>query len=104
MTEKKRVPEGARRTRCPECGWTYGTHAPDCDGESHAKSVLEQMRLKLQGGPCFLIECGARYYCGPGDWCDNPEHAHRYAAEEQALEVSRHMNTLEERRVVKHIW
>jgi len=46
-----------------------------------------------------------RYYGGKkGDWCDNPEHAHRCATEEQAGEVSRHMNTVEDRRVVKHIW
>ena len=24
------IPEGARATACPGCGWTYGTHSPDC--------------------------------------------------------------------------
>jgi hypothetical protein len=27
------MPEGARRTRCKSCGWTFGTHAPDCDAK-----------------------------------------------------------------------
>lgn len=28
--ERGSMPEGARSTRCVECGWTYGTHAPEC--------------------------------------------------------------------------
>lgn len=24
------MPEGARKTQCQSCGWTFGTHAPDC--------------------------------------------------------------------------
>lgn len=25
------MPEGARKTQCQSCGWTFGTHAPDCE-------------------------------------------------------------------------
>lgn len=24
------MPDGARRSACPACGWTFGTHAPHC--------------------------------------------------------------------------
>lgn len=26
------MPEGARRTKCVYCGWTFGTHRADCPG------------------------------------------------------------------------
>lgn len=29
MTDRP-MPEGARNTKCPGCGWTFGTHAPTC--------------------------------------------------------------------------
>lgn len=73
---------------------------------SYAKSTLEQLRMRLRGGPCFLIACGSshiRYYCGE-QWCDNPNHARRYATQAQAEEVWRQMTTLENCRVEQHIW
>lgn len=27
------MPDGARRSMCAACGWTYGTHAPGCTAE-----------------------------------------------------------------------
>jgi hypothetical protein len=38
----------------------------------------------------WLIECGLvgsntdSYYCGEGDWCSNPNHAHKFATEAEA--------------------
>jgi hypothetical protein len=75
-----------------------------------AEQVLDQMRMKLRGGICWLIECGdgavTRYYGGePGDWCDNPNHAHRYPTQEAAEEICRrYLYNVEGRRVEKHIW
>jgi hypothetical protein len=30
------MPEGARNTQCPACGWTYGTHSPNCSSKPPA--------------------------------------------------------------------
>ena len=37
----------------------------------------------------WLIECAPEvgdtlYFCGDGDWCSNPNHAHKFATAEEA--------------------
>lgn len=34
LVHQLRMPDGARRSQCPACGWTFGTHAPDCEVKS----------------------------------------------------------------------
>ena len=94
-----------------ECGEKeHPDWCPKSERFSFAARTLQQMRFKLQGGKVWLIECGplhagTRYYCGePGDWCDNPNRAHRYETEGGARNVSERLTTIDERRVVSHVW
>lgn len=54
----------------------------------------------------WLIECGspADYWCAPGDWCSNPNHAHKFATEAEAKAVTVGMRTMEPVRVCEHQW
>jgi hypothetical protein len=57
----------------------------------------------------WLIECSFEggtpdYYCAPGDWCSNPNHAHKFPSREEAEAVSATMQTIGERRVCEHQW
>lgn len=62
----------------------------------------------------WLIECGLYnefpptivYFCGEGDWCSNPNHAHRFSTEEDAVTKLQSMNAFqpEKYRVEAHMW
>jgi hypothetical protein len=57
-------------------------------------------------GTYWLIECGspAIYFCGPGDWCSNPNHAHLYTSKILAESEAASMTTIEPIRVCDHAW
>lgn len=47
---EQRMPEGARRTQCPECGFTFGTHAEGCktgNGQVTDERLVELADLVL---------------------------------------------------------
>lgn len=87
-------------------------------GNVHYMRTLEVIRDRLQAierrqhafkGVAWLIECGfdqglPDYYCGPGDWCSNPNHAHKFLTKEEAEAVSERMTTIGARRVADHSW
>lgn len=56
----------------------------------------------------WLIEFGAnpvRYYCADGDWCDNANHAHKFASASEAQQKrATFVASNCEYRVVEHIW
>jgi hypothetical protein len=33
LAELHTMPDGARSTKCDDCGWTFGTHAPHCSAQ-----------------------------------------------------------------------
>ena len=45
-----------------------------------------------------------RYYCGPGEWCDNPNHAKKFPTEKLARRTSYDLKTMDPLRVVEHSW
>lgn len=58
----------------------------------------------------WLIECAPEvgdtlYFCGDGDWCGNPKHAHKFATagEANAKRVTMHLGG-ELYRVADHEW
>lgn len=44
------------------------------------------------------------YYCAPGDWCSNPNHAHRFPVESEALTMLARMQNPLSMRVAEHEW
>lgn len=54
----------------------------------------------------WLIECGRppHYYCGPGDWCSNVNHAKKFATEQEAHAVKARLTTLDVCRLAEHAW
>lgn len=47
----------------------------------------------------------AQYYCRPGEWCSNPNHADMFTSSEEAWIVAAKMKpTMQPIRVVDHIW
>jgi hypothetical protein len=46
------------------------------------------------------------YWCGPSDWCSNPNHAHKFDTEQEALEVMNEMCVMidGQPRVCGHSW
>jgi hypothetical protein len=54
----------------------------------------------------WLIEVGRPviYYLRSGDWCSNPNHAHRFATEAEALEVIKGLQCMEPPRACEHSW
>jgi hypothetical protein len=60
MFDGPNIPEGARRTTCVDCGWTYGTHSPTC-------SVQDEMHTESSDCWCcptldFMSEDGTAVY------------------------------------------
>lgn len=60
-------------------------------------------------GTAWLVEFGtgpapAIYYCGPGDWCGNPNHAKKFATYSEAADVQARCVNSVEVRVVEHEW
>jgi hypothetical protein len=43
------------------------------------------------------------YYCAPGEWCSNPNHAHRFATRQEA-EVETFGLPLQNYAVEEHAW
>lgn len=56
--------------------------------------------------PAWLIECGspAQYLCNDKSWCNNSDHAHRFATKLDAELIARNMTTMEPVRVAEHVW
>lgn len=58
----------------------------------------------------WLIEVGMPriFYCGPGDWCSNPNHALRWKDKADALAELRHFPVSElvggRAEVCEHVW
>ncbi len=50
----ERMPEGARSTKCEHCGWTFGTHAPDCS----IRRVHLHVWQKAPDSELALCACG----------------------------------------------
>lgn len=67
---------------------------------------VEQLERKAKDGTWWLIECGSptTYFCADGDWCSNPNHAHRFATKEEAQQKAHGMTTMEPVRVCDHQW
>lgn len=49
------------------------------------------------------LDCGL-YYCAPGDWCSNPNHAHRFSSKAAADGVLATMQNPSSMRVAEHEW
>lgn len=45
-----------------------------------------------------------QYYCAPGDWCTNPNHARKFAAKQEADDVHSSMQNRDLMYVVEHEW
>jgi hypothetical protein len=88
-------------------------------GHRYYAEALEIIRDRLRTleapGPApfkriaWLIECSFKggapgYYCSPGMWCDNPNHAHKFLTKEAAETRSAEMTTIGTRRVCDHSW
>ena len=73
---------------------------------SRLEDRVTQLERRAKSGTWWLIECGspATYFCGDGDWCSNPNHAHRFATQAEAKERSSVMTTMEPVRVCEHQW
>jgi hypothetical protein len=57
----------------------------------------------------WLIECvptlgDVLYYCNDGDWCNNPNHAHKFSTVEQANMKMVTMQSPHSFRVAEHEW
>lgn len=54
----------------------------------------------------WLIEFGspATYYAADGDWCNNPNHAHKFATAEEANAKKVTLVAPVDYRVVEHGW
>jgi hypothetical protein len=57
----------------------------------------------------WLIECeppigDTLYFCNDGDWCSNPNHAHKFATAEEANAKRVTMQVGERFRVAEHEW
>lgn len=44
------------------------------------------------------------YFCNEGDWCSNPNHAHRFPSAEQASMKLASMQLSQNFRVAEHMW
>lgn len=44
------------------------------------------------------------YYCGPGDWCSNPNHAHKFHTRKAAEEIIGTAQNPKVMRVAEHEW
>lgn len=44
------------------------------------------------------------YYCGPGDWCNSPNHAQKFDTREAALEIVAAAQNPSSMRVAEHEW
>lgn len=68
----------------------------------------EYQHRKPMLGPHWLIEVGspAQYYCGPGDWCSNPNHAAQFGFRDDAMAIACRFGKLSggTPRAVEHIW
>jgi len=60
-----------------------------------------------ENGSWWLIEArfAPMYYCGPGDWCSNPNHAEQFPTRADAEKVVAEMKFASGApRVVEHSW
>lgn len=44
------------------------------------------------------------YFCGPGDWCGNPNHAHKFATRDAAEANRLSLHNPDAFKVTEHIW
>ena len=76
--------------------------------DSRDRAYREYQHRKPMDGPHWLIEVGspASYYCGPGDWCSNPNHALQFHCREDAAAVACRFGNLVggTPRAVEHMW
>ena len=77
-----------------------------------ARQMLAHVLMKPEFvGVAWLIETddphgNNLYYCGPGDWCSNPNHAMRFVSEQCAVnsEHWREMQYPGNLRIAEHEW
>lgn len=57
-------------------------------------------------GTWWLIECGSQpvYWANDGDWCSNPNHAHKFATADEAHTKLNTFTSLDAMRVTEHMW
>lgn len=60
-------------------------------------------------GTAWLIETEGgipRYYCGPGEWCDNPNHAMKFPTEQAVIDSDHWRNMVYpgHMKIVEHEW
>lgn len=77
---------------CPRCGERPWPHT--CPTTSQSAWLVE---IALPIGDTL-------YYCGPGDWCSNPNHAHKFPTREAASEVLKSAHDPTTMRVAEHEW
>lgn len=64
----------------------------------------DQRPISARGETAWLIQCGSRYFVADGDWCDNPNHAHRFRSMVDANTKADTMKTMEPVSVNEHEW
>jgi len=86
---------------CPRCGReTPWPNWCDCKPAAQEMNGNEVRFLVVHGKPC---EEPIAYFCGPGDWCNNPNHAKRFLTREDAKKVADEMIG-SNARVEEHMW
>lgn len=82
----------------------------------HRLIAMAQSELKRRGDEpraepvsAWLLECvpplgDVLYYCAPGDWCSNPNHAHRFTTKEEGDAMHGTMHNSAIMRVAEHQW
>jgi hypothetical protein len=100
---------------CETCHEWFGKHKDGCEDRpgAIADAVLTLFRAGVreaikEPNPAWLIEIEAPmsmtlYYCDEGDWCSNPNHAHRFATRDEATAVQSKMRS-DLTRVAEHEW
>lgn len=78
---------------------------------TEARKMLEHVLSRPFVGIAWLIETNnpvdtTLYYCGPGDWCSNPNHAMKWPSEESAQnsETWTQMQYPGNMRIAEHEW
>lgn len=78
---------------------------------AEARQMLEHVLGRNFAGTAWLIELddplgNVQYYCGPGDWCNSPNHAKKFPSEQAARESRDWYEMLspQNMRIAEHIW
>lgn len=99
-----------RRDKCRYCGGgalDLIDHELHCVMNDNAKEPL--VRRRDVNETAWLIETDdpvgvTLYFCHDGDWCSNPNHAHKFQSAAQAKTKLVSMHTPKNFRVAEHEW